>query len=226
MDKKLTEQEDDVEQLAKAEYDRRTAMIPIPTSFWLEKEEEYKKWYKRGYKAAQLKQKESSERVYTEREIKELFIIDGKELQKRIDELQIVYNEGTADVFDITKLALYKELQQSLSPLEGILEKAYDKGQDDYVLSTGEMHSIREFIEKAFALKGFTIKWKGEGINEVGYDLETGRELICIDEKYFRPAEVEKLLGDSSKARTILGWYPKTTFEELVRMMVDEDCKD
>lgn len=96
---------------------------------------------------------------------------------------------------------------------------------DDYVLSTGEMHSVREFIETAFKLKGFNIAWKGEGVNEIGYDTISGKELIFIDSKYFRPAEVEQLLGDSSKARSILKWEPKTTFLELVQEMVEHDCK-
>jgi GDPmannose 4,6-dehydratase len=96
---------------------------------------------------------------------------------------------------------------------------------DDYVLSTNEFHSVREFIEKAFSLKGFNIKWKGEGINEIGYDENTGNELIFVSEKYFRPAEVEELLGDSTKARQELGWAPKYSFDELVKEMVDVDCK-
>ena len=96
---------------------------------------------------------------------------------------------------------------------------------EDYVLSTNEFHSVREFVEKSFALKGFNIIWKGEGLNEVGYDSNTGRELIFVSEKYFRPAEVEELLGDSTKARTKMGWLPKFTFDELVQEMVDNDCK-
>jgi GDPmannose 4,6-dehydratase len=95
---------------------------------------------------------------------------------------------------------------------------------DDYVLSTNEYHSVREFVEKSFALRGFDIKWKGEGANEVGYDVSTGRELVFILEKYFRPSEVEELLGDSTKARTELGWEPIYTFDELVREMVENDC--
>jgi len=96
---------------------------------------------------------------------------------------------------------------------------------DDYVLSTNEFHSVREFVEKSFALKGFNIKWKGEGLNEIGYDSNTGRELIFVSEKYFRPAEVEELLGDSTKARTELGWLPTYSFDELVQEMVENDCK-
>ena len=96
---------------------------------------------------------------------------------------------------------------------------------DDYVISTNEFHSVREFVEKAFFLKGFNIKWKGEGLNEVGYDENTGRELIFISEKYFRPAEVDELLGDSTKAKEKLNWKVKYTFDKLVKEMVEEDCK-
>lgn len=94
----------------------------------------------------------------------------------------------------------------------------------DYVLSTNEYHSVKEFVEKSFALKGFDIKWKGEGTNEVGYDEKTGRELIFVSEKYFRPTEVDELLGDSTKARTELGWKPEHSFDELVAEMVEADC--
>lgn len=99
-----------------------------------------------------------------------------------------------------------------------------ESGPDDFVLSTNEFHTVREFVEKAFAIKGFIIKWKGSGIDEIGYDETTGRELIFVSEKYFRPAEVEELLGDSTKARTILQWEPKCSFDELVREMVESDC--
>jgi GDPmannose 4,6-dehydratase len=95
---------------------------------------------------------------------------------------------------------------------------------DDFVLATNETHSVREFIEKSFSLKGFDIKWKGNGLNEIGYDSKTKRELIFISEKYFRPTEVDLLLGDSTKARKQLGWVPKYTFDELVREMVKKDA--
>jgi GDPmannose 4,6-dehydratase len=95
---------------------------------------------------------------------------------------------------------------------------------EDFVLSTGEMHTVREFIEKAFMLRGFQIAWRGHGVEEVGYDVVSGRELIFIDLKYFRPTEVELLLGNSTKARTVLGWKPSTSFDELVKLMVNCDC--
>jgi len=96
---------------------------------------------------------------------------------------------------------------------------------DDFVLATNEFHSVREFVEQSFKIKGFDIQWKGEGLNEIGYDLKTGKELIQISEKYFRPSEVEELLGDSSKAKEKLKWEPKIKFQELVREMVQSDCK-
>jgi GDPmannose 4,6-dehydratase len=96
---------------------------------------------------------------------------------------------------------------------------------EDYVLSTNEFHSVREFVEKSFAIKNIQIAWKGTGLDEIGYDINTGREYIFVSDKYFRPAEVEELLGDSTKARNEFGWEPKTSFDELVKLMVDEDCK-
>ena len=109
--------------------------------------------------------------------------------------------------------------------VEGMWRILQSNEPDDYVLSTNEFHSVKEFVEKSFGLKGFDICWKGEGLDEIGYDKNTGRELIFVSEKYFRPAEVEELLGDSTKAREELGWKPNYSFEDLVREMVDEDCK-
>ena len=108
--------------------------------------------------------------------------------------------------------------------VEGMWRILQAEKPDDFVLSTNEFHSVREFIEKSFALRGYDIKWKGSGINEVGYDANTDKGLIFISERYFRPAEVEELLGDSTKARTELGWEPQYTFDQLVKEMVDHDC--
>ena len=92
---------------------------------------------------------------------------------------------------------------------------------DDFVLATNEMHSVREFVVKAFALKNINILWKGKGLDEIGYDCITGRELIFVDKFYFRPAEVELLIGDPSKAKSELGWEPKISFDQLVEEMVN-----
>lgn len=95
---------------------------------------------------------------------------------------------------------------------------------DDFVIATGEFHSVREFTEHAFARAGITLRWEGEGVDEKGIDIATGRVLVEVDPKYFRPCEVEQLLGDPTKARTKLGWNPrKTSFEQLVHIMVDHD---
>ncbi len=97
------------------------------------------------------------------------------------------------------------------------------KKADDFVIATGETHSVREFIELAAMELGFKIEWEGEGINEVGFDLNTGKVIIEVSEKYFRPSEVDLLLGDSKKAQKELGWKQKVNFEELVSLMVESD---
>ena len=94
---------------------------------------------------------------------------------------------------------------------------------DDYVLATGESHTVREFAEKAFAIVGRRIIWRGSGADEQGVDAADGRVLVEIDRRYFRPTEVDSLLGDATKARTKLGWHHKTTFDALVREMVETD---
>ena len=97
---------------------------------------------------------------------------------------------------------------------------------EDFVIATGEYHTVREFTELAFAEAGIELKWEGEGVDEKGIDAKTGKILVEVDPKYFRPAEVEQLLGDPTKARTLLGWNPtKTSFEELVEIMVAHDMK-
>jgi GDPmannose 4,6-dehydratase len=97
---------------------------------------------------------------------------------------------------------------------------------EDFVIATGEMHSVREFCTLAFTEAGINLRWEGEGINVKGIDTETGTVLVEVDPKYFRPAEVEELLGDPTKARTLLGWNPtKTSFPELVKIMVAHDMR-
>ena len=96
----------------------------------------------------------------------------------------------------------------------------------DFVIATGEFHSVREFTQLAFARAGIELRWEGKGLEEKGIDTATGRTLVEVDERFFRPCEVEQLLGDPSIARRELGWNPrKTSFEELVNIMVDHDMK-
>lgn len=97
---------------------------------------------------------------------------------------------------------------------------------EDFVIATGEQHSVREFVEAAFHEVGIHIRWKGEGILEKGYEGDTEKIIIEVDKRYFRPTEVDTLLGDPSKAKEKLGWSPKVTFKELVSEMVREDLKE
>ena len=107
--------------------------------------------------------------------------------------------------------------------VEGMWMIMQQEEPDDYVLATGEKHSVREFAEKAFAHVGRRIEWRGSGVDEKGIDTRSGQVLIAIDPRYFRPTEVDILLGDPSKARQRLGWRHKTSFDDLVKEMVDAD---
>lgn len=131
---------------------------------------------------------------------------------------------GERDYLVMGNLDSFRDWGHSRDYVKGMWMILQNDKPDDYVLSTNEYHSVREFIELSFGMRGFDIKWKREGLDEVGYDSKTGRELIFVNEKYFRPAEVDMLLGDSTKARTELGWKPEYNFIDLVREMVDGDC--
>ena len=96
---------------------------------------------------------------------------------------------------------------------------------EDFVIATGEVHSVREFVEQAFEKIGVNLVWQGQGVEEKGLNAATGELVVAIDPRYFRPTEVEFLQGDATKARQKLGWQPKTSFSELVRMMVAEDIQ-
>jgi GDPmannose 4,6-dehydratase len=97
---------------------------------------------------------------------------------------------------------------------------------EDFVIGTGEMHSVRTFVQKAFAHVGIAIAWKGSGVDEVGYDGATGKELVFVDSKYFRPTEVDLLIADPRKAKEQLGWEPKVTLDELVKEMMEHEFKE
>lgn len=109
--------------------------------------------------------------------------------------------------------------------VEGMWRILQQDQPEDYVLATNETHTVREFVEKAFAETGVPIRWEGEGSNEKGYDAKTGKLLVDVSEQFYRPAEVELLWGDSTKAEHELGWRRKVGFAELVKMMVAADLK-
>ena len=95
---------------------------------------------------------------------------------------------------------------------------------EDFVIATGEQHTVRDFTERAFAVNGMTIRWEGTGVDEKGYDSETGKLLVSVNPKWFRPTDVNNLWGDPTKAKTVLGWNPqKTSYQELVRIMSNHD---
>ena len=110
--------------------------------------------------------------------------------------------------------------------VEGMWRMLQQDTPDDYVLATNETHTVREFVEMAFHEAGIAVEWRGEGVEEKGYDAKSGRLLVDVDPRYFRPAEVELLWGDPSKAERKLGWQRKVSFPELVRMMVRADMED
>jgi GDPmannose 4,6-dehydratase len=116
-----------------------------------------------------------------------------------------------------------RDLGHARDYVEGMWRIVQQDEPDDYVLATGEAHSVREFVEKAFACVGRTIVWQGEGADEKGLDQKSGEVLIAVDPRYFRPTEVEALIGDPRKAHNKLGWRHRVTFDELVNEMVKAD---
>lgn len=109
--------------------------------------------------------------------------------------------------------------------VEGMWRMLQQEEPEDFVLATGETHTVREFVEETAKYLGFELEWQGEGVEEKGIDKNTGKVIIEIDQRYFRPAEVDLLIGDYTKAKEKLGWEPKTKFKELVKIMVDEDMR-
>ncbi|WP_264050830.1 GDP-mannose 4,6-dehydratase [Methylobacterium flocculans] len=130
---------------------------------------------------------------------------------------------GLQDTLFLGNLDAKRDWGHARDYVEGMWRILQQDAGDDYVLATGELHSVREFVEKSFALTGRTIAWRGTGVAEEGYDARTGDVLVRIDGRYFRPTEVDLLLGDPSKARTKLGWSHTIPFDELVREMVEAD---
>jgi GDPmannose 4,6-dehydratase len=133
---------------------------------------------------------------------------------------------GLQNKLYLGNLAARRDWGHARDYAEGMWLMLQQPEPDDYVLATGEEHSVREFVEKAFACVGRDIEWRGTGGAEKGVDARDGRVLIEIDERYFRPTETDALVGDPSKARQKLGWRHKVSFDELVREMVDADLQE
>ena len=142
---------------------------------------------------------------------------------RKISQAVVAIAAGKQDRLYLGNLDAKRDWGHARDYVEGMWRIVQQPEPDDFVLATGETHSVREFVELAFAQVGITIVWQGEGIDEKGIDDATGRILVEIDKRYFRPTEVEFLLGDASKAREKLGWRHTTGFADLVREMVDSD---
>ncbi|KOC63108.1 GDP-mannose 4,6 dehydratase [Habropoda laboriosa] len=132
---------------------------------------------------------------------------------------------GLQDVLELGNLDAKRDWGHARDYVEAMWLMLQQPIPDDYVIATGETHSVREFVEAAFQYVGRTIKWEGEGVNEIGQDAQTGQLLVKVNPKYFRPTEVDLLLGDATKAREKIGWTPIVTFEALVKDMMDFDLE-
>jgi len=131
--------------------------------------------------------------------------------------------EGQQDKLFLGNLDAERDWGFAGDYVEGMWLMLQQPKPDDYVLATGEKHTVREFCQAAFARAGMNLEFRGEGVDEIAIDSNSGREVLAIDPRYFRPTEVELLLGDASKAKRVLNWTPRVSFTELVDMMVDAD---
>jgi GDPmannose 4,6-dehydratase len=132
---------------------------------------------------------------------------------------------GLQDVVYLGNLDARRDWGHARDYVEGMWRILQHDRPEDFVLATGETHSVREFVELAFARTGRTIEWQGEGIDEIGIDKASGSVLVRVDQRYFRPTEVDLLIGDPSKAMSVLGWQHRTSFQELVAEMVESDLE-
>jgi GDPmannose 4,6-dehydratase len=145
---------------------------------------------------------------------------------RKITRAVAAINAGKQECVYVGNLNARRDWGHARDYVEGMWLIVQQNDPDDYVLATGETHSVREFIETAFAEVGSTIEWSGKGKEEKGICSRTGRVLVQIDPQYFRPTEVDHLLGDPSKAREKLGWSHRVSFKELVREMVASDIRN
>lgn len=147
-------------------------------------------------------------------------------LTRKVTRAVAAIHLGKQDRIYLGNLDAKRDWGHAKDYVEGMWRMLQQDTPQDYVLAMNETHTVREFCELAFAELGYEIEWQGSGVDEKGIDKETGRVLIEVDSRYFRPAEVELLWGDSTKARTELGWQPNYTFKELVKEMVESDLAE
>lgn len=134
--------------------------------------------------------------------------------------------EGIQDHLELGNLDSLRDWGYAKDYVECMWLMLQHKIPEDFVIATGEQHTVRDFTEKAFRVNGMEISWVGKGVNERGYDTKTGKMLVCVNPQWFRPTDVDNLLGDPTKAKTVLGWNPqKTSYEQLIRIMSEHDRK-
>ena len=132
--------------------------------------------------------------------------------------------EGLQDHLELGNMASLRDWGYAKDYVECMWLILQHDVPEDFVIATGEQHTVRDFTEKAFAANGITLRWEGKGIDEKGYDAATGKMLVCVNPQWFRPTDVDNLWGDPTKAKTVLGWNPqKTSYPELVRIMAEHD---
>tara|TARA_B100001564_G_C20197034_1_gene471001 strand:- start:22 stop:543 length:522 start_codon:yes stop_codon:yes gene_type:complete len=144
---------------------------------------------------------------------------------KKITQAVAKIFKGEQDVLQLGNIDAKRDWGYAKDYVEMMWLMLQQDKPEDFVIATGKCYTIREFTEKAFHHVGITISWKGLGVNEVGINEKDGRVLVKINPKYYRPAEVELLLGDATKAKKVLGWESKTSLDELVKIMVDYDLE-
>lgn len=134
--------------------------------------------------------------------------------------------EGIQDHLELGNLDSLRDWGYAKDYVECMWLMLQHKIPEDFVIATGEQHTVRDFTEKAFRVNGMEISWEGKGVNERGYDTKTGKMIVCVNSQWFRPTDVDNLLGDPTKAKTVLGWNPqKTSYEQLIRIMSEHDRK-
>ena len=145
-----------------------------------------------------------------------------KKITKSVAEIKL----GITNSLSLGNINSYRDWGYAKEYVEGMWLMLQKDIPEDFVLATGKKHSVKEFIEMAFSYVNIEIKWKGSGLKEVGFDPSSGKILVKIDPYYFRPTEVELLLGDPSRAKDKLGWESKTTLKELVHLMMESDLSE
>jgi len=146
-------------------------------------------------------------------------------ISRKISMAVAAINHGKKELLYVGNLDAERDWGHAKDYVEGMWMILQQNNPDDYVLATGKKYSVRTFIELAFQEIGMKIQWSGSGANETGADISTGKTVVRIDRKYFRPNEIDQLVGDPSKANNTLGWKAKVTFEDLVKEMVQSDLK-